>query len=707
MNQYLEEKSTDRGFDWADTEIFNDPLCEEARQTRIRSFGNSWPFDSLDGAKPISSKMVDAGFYHSLQEEDDDLAMCIYCGISLEGWEPEDDPLVEHKKRAQEQDCYYLNALLALDSAVPLKTMKRKSSSLEVKPKKGKISKTEVNISVSSQDSSGFLTRPRSQRKAAQNLYLNEDLSESEENEENEVQEASTSHDDESFGISAHEVDLNSEGTQYESSQKSQRRKRAASVTLKNSSKLNTSKASVSPIKKSKILDSSFDSDDLFSKKNIQRADISSLSPVKPIIQLREPTPLNNVTNTFEQHLKTQKEELPVEKVSTHSIDESDDDQVFHSGSNGSFETSAGDKLNVALTSKEHENSIEKPVSAHHNRNEIKENTLPNVEEEDTDDNDSIILISNSKEIILDSLAEDGTSPTGHSSSSSVQRLQKSSPLKRLQTGSSPSQPQISQEHIKSFELKNSSVSRIDDHPSIHSNKSVLAQPRFGSPGIKRSRSPFLDDDYKGSDDITEPELGIKMDDDPIEESTDHNIGAQIKQIHTEKSTNTSVSSLKSHNATQGVHDEKAEMLESSSNETFHSVDEGDEEETPSKPQLVINAGEEEEEEDQKVDQWKKTDPDMIFTKYEDLQTAKDYLFEISKIPYELSDDIDGRVSYFINEMPENELDMTIEEWVAHTAHQGKSHFEDLCLNMLKEYDSECARALQVLKNLPVISSDK
>ncbi len=37
--------------------------------------------------------MARAGFVHTPQESGDDLATCLYCNISLSGWDEDDDPL--------------------------------------------------------------------------------------------------------------------------------------------------------------------------------------------------------------------------------------------------------------------------------------------------------------------------------------------------------------------------------------------------------------------------------------------------------------------------------------------------------------------------------------------------------------------------------------------------------------------------------------
>ena len=38
-------------------------------------------------------QMVEGGWYFCPNEESNDLATCPYCKLSLDGWEPKDDPL--------------------------------------------------------------------------------------------------------------------------------------------------------------------------------------------------------------------------------------------------------------------------------------------------------------------------------------------------------------------------------------------------------------------------------------------------------------------------------------------------------------------------------------------------------------------------------------------------------------------------------------
>ena len=68
--------------------------------------GAGWPHESKRGWKCKLGKMVEAGWCldpaPSGEEGDGDGVTCFYCHLSLDGWEPKDDPLEEHRRRSPE-----------------------------------------------------------------------------------------------------------------------------------------------------------------------------------------------------------------------------------------------------------------------------------------------------------------------------------------------------------------------------------------------------------------------------------------------------------------------------------------------------------------------------------------------------------------------------------------------------------------------------
>ncbi|KAL4750673.1 hypothetical protein BDW72DRAFT_109784 [Aspergillus terricola var. indicus] len=82
-----------------------DPTSEPIVQARLATFGDSWPHDGKKGWMCQSGKMVEGGWYFCPNEESADLASCAYCKLSLDGWEPKDNPYDEHYRRSS--DCSF------------------------------------------------------------------------------------------------------------------------------------------------------------------------------------------------------------------------------------------------------------------------------------------------------------------------------------------------------------------------------------------------------------------------------------------------------------------------------------------------------------------------------------------------------------------------------------------------------------------------
>ncbi|OJI96904.1 hypothetical protein ASPVEDRAFT_23883 [Aspergillus versicolor CBS 583.65] len=82
-----------------------DPTSEAIAQARLTTFGESWPHDGKKGWLCQSDKMVEGGWYFCPNEESADLASCAYCKLSLDGWEPKDNPFDEHYRRSS--DCSF------------------------------------------------------------------------------------------------------------------------------------------------------------------------------------------------------------------------------------------------------------------------------------------------------------------------------------------------------------------------------------------------------------------------------------------------------------------------------------------------------------------------------------------------------------------------------------------------------------------------
>ncbi|KAI5210071.1 hypothetical protein E4T39_00418 [Aureobasidium subglaciale] len=76
-----------------------DPMSPELVEARTSTFGDMWPHEHKKGWKPKVKQMVEAGWAYDPSPADEDGATCFYCNMSLDGWEPKDSPLEEHRRR--------------------------------------------------------------------------------------------------------------------------------------------------------------------------------------------------------------------------------------------------------------------------------------------------------------------------------------------------------------------------------------------------------------------------------------------------------------------------------------------------------------------------------------------------------------------------------------------------------------------------------
>ncbi|XP_067860108.1 baculoviral IAP repeat-containing protein 5a [Heptranchias perlo] len=66
-------------------------------QERLDTFKN-WPF--VNDCVCTPENMAAAGFIHTPSENGPDVVQCFFCYKELEGWEPQDEPLVEHQNHS-------------------------------------------------------------------------------------------------------------------------------------------------------------------------------------------------------------------------------------------------------------------------------------------------------------------------------------------------------------------------------------------------------------------------------------------------------------------------------------------------------------------------------------------------------------------------------------------------------------------------------
>ncbi|KAI0826540.1 hypothetical protein BC628DRAFT_1419049 [Trametes gibbosa] len=89
------------------------PTSKSMEKARLDTFAKvEWPHDSEKGHGANSKALAKAGFVWNALEPGDDTAICLYCNLSLGGWDAEDDPYKEHLKRDTKHKtaCAFLRA---------------------------------------------------------------------------------------------------------------------------------------------------------------------------------------------------------------------------------------------------------------------------------------------------------------------------------------------------------------------------------------------------------------------------------------------------------------------------------------------------------------------------------------------------------------------------------------------------------------------
>ncbi|MDI1487484.1 MAG: hypothetical protein OHK93_006754 [Ramalina farinacea] len=95
--------ATDRAIERGDDDL-KDPSSEEMLDARKMTFAG-WPHEDKRGWLCKTQKMIEAGWHYCPNPESDDFARCSYCSLSLDGWEPKDNPFQEHQRRSP--DCIF------------------------------------------------------------------------------------------------------------------------------------------------------------------------------------------------------------------------------------------------------------------------------------------------------------------------------------------------------------------------------------------------------------------------------------------------------------------------------------------------------------------------------------------------------------------------------------------------------------------------
>lgn len=86
-----------------------------------------------------------------------------------------------------------------------------------------------------------------------------------------------------------------------------------------------------------------------------------------------------------------------------------------------------------------------------------------------------------------------------------------------------------------------------------------------------------------------------------------------------------------------------------------------------------------------------------------ELEEAIEYVTDIAAQGYELNNDVDGTLTNFISAMPEEEEEMTIEQWIQHNAQSCRKIIQDLAKRMIENYEADFDRVIDFVDNLETI----
>ncbi|XP_065065688.1 baculoviral IAP repeat-containing protein 5-like [Rhopilema esculentum] len=89
--------ATKKEIDLADFDLPKMTMDMYLQSERLKTF-KDWPFH--DNCNCTAEMMAEAGFYHTPSSNEPDLVTCYVCYKEMDGWEPTDDPWVEHKNHS-------------------------------------------------------------------------------------------------------------------------------------------------------------------------------------------------------------------------------------------------------------------------------------------------------------------------------------------------------------------------------------------------------------------------------------------------------------------------------------------------------------------------------------------------------------------------------------------------------------------------------
>ena len=132
-----------------DVDDMDDPTSTAMVEARRNTFETlQWPHESKRGWTCKTEKMVEAGWHFAPTTECEDYTSCVYCNLSLDGWEPKDNPFDEHYRRSP--DCPFF---VFAGTSQPSKRPKKKGSRPSRTSKASRLS-TQSSVAMSQADES-------------------------------------------------------------------------------------------------------------------------------------------------------------------------------------------------------------------------------------------------------------------------------------------------------------------------------------------------------------------------------------------------------------------------------------------------------------------------------------------------------------------------------------------------------------------------
>lgn len=99
--------------------------------------------------------------------------------------------------------------------------------------------------------------------------------------------------------------------------------------------------------------------------------------------------------------------------------------------------------------------------------------------------------------------------------------------------------------------------------------------------------------------------------------------------------------------------------------------------------------------------EWVPVSLSNLLDNLQNMEAASEYLSKSLNSKYDLHDDYDGELTNLISSMPEDEENMTIQEWVKHNATNCHKLAKQTCNEMIDVYKAEYLRAIKTLEQMP------